>query len=199
MRAGSTRRTTRLSVLFDVQIGQSKTISFSNGTNLSRGLTGSGVTGAAVRATDGGSGVGAILAGVLVEANTAGSGAPNVIAANESGTVFTNEGVTAKNYHTPVTAAAGYQFTFIVQDADGLRVVANTSDTIRIGATVSSAAGYCESTTIGDSVTIVAINAVEWVATSLIGSGWTCALLFPAFGVRKRLRHLLAATDRKAA
>jgi len=107
---------------------------------------------------------------VTVEANTAGVGSPNILTADESYKVLTNEGATAMNYHTLPTAVAGLTFTFIVQDADGLRVTANTGDTIRIGTEVSAAAGYAESTTIGTSLTLVAINATEWVATSHVGS-----------------------------
>lgn len=125
-----------------------------------------------LRVTQDLSGIGKLLNAVLVEANTAGSGTPNAIAATESGTVFTNEGATAKNYEALPTAAAGYQFTFIVQDADGMRIVANTGDTIRVIDKVTAAAGYIESTTIGSVVTLVAINATEWVATSIHGT-WT--------------------------
>jgi len=113
---------------------------------------------------------GATLSQVKVEANTAGSGSPNVITAAESRSVFTNEGATALNYHTLPTAAAGLVYTFYVQDTDGIRVVANTGDTIRINTAVSAAAGYAESTTVGSSVTLAAINATEWVATSVIGT-----------------------------
>lgn len=38
---------------------------------------------------------------------------------------------------------------------------------------LSASAGYAQSTTIGDSLTIVAINATQWVATSMVGSGWS--------------------------
>jgi hypothetical protein len=115
---------------------------------------------------------GVTLTKVLVEANTAGSGSPNIITATESRSVFTNEGATALNYHTLPTAAVGLVYTFYVQDTDGIRVVANTGDTIRIDTVVSAAAGYAESTTVGSSVTLTAINATEWVATSVIGT-WT--------------------------
>jgi len=108
----------------------------------------------------------------IVEANTAGVGSPNLIVANETGRIYTNEGVTAANYHTLPLAAVGMQYTFVVQDADGLRVVANTGDTIRISANVTAAAGYVESTTIGSTVTLTAINATEWIATSK-GGVWT--------------------------
>lgn len=127
---------------------------------------------AVVRVSNGSTGIGSLLSSVLVEANTAGSGTPNAIAATESGTVFTNEGVTAKNYHTLPSAVAGYKFTFIVQDADGMRIVANTDDTIRVIDKVTAAAGYIESTTIGSVVTLIAINATEWIATSIHGT-WT--------------------------
>lgn len=124
------------------------------------------------RITNGSTGIGSLLTKVLIEANTAGSGAPNVLTANESRTVLTNEGTTAANYHTLPTAAAGYVFEFIVQDADGLRVVANTGDTIRVIDKVTATAGYIESTTIGSVVRLVAINATEWYATSVHGV-WT--------------------------
>lgn len=98
-----------------------------------------------------------------VEANVAGVGTPNALTANESFKVLTNEGVTAKNYHTLPAAAASLTYTFVVQDADGLRITAGADDTIRLGSKVTAAAGYIESTTIGDYVTLVSINAVEWV------------------------------------
>lgn len=151
---------------------------------------------ATVRIANGSSGIGYLNTARSVEANTAGSGTPNALTATESWKVLTNEGATAANYHTLPTAVAGYVFTFVVQDADGLRVTASTGDTIRIAATVSSSGGYCESTTIGDSITLVAINATEWVATSYVGSGFSCALLFFfPFGLRRRLDSLRAAND----
>ncbi len=109
----------------------------------------------------------------IVEANTAGSGAPNIITASESHSTFTNEGASALNYHTLPTAVAGLSYTFYVQDADGIRVVANTGDTIRVAGVVSGTAGYTESTNIGDSITLTSINATEWVAVSSIGSWLT--------------------------
>jgi len=109
-----------------------------------------------------------------LEVNAAVSGAPNVLTADESGKVFSNEGSAAKNYHTLPTARAGLTFTFIVQDVDGVRVVADSGDTIRIAASESAAAGYIECATIGNAVTLVAVNATEWIATSYVGT-WTVA------------------------
>ena len=124
------------------------------------------------RVSNASTGAGRLLTAKLVEANTAGSGAPNVLAATESGTVLTNEGTTAKNYHTLPSATAGLVFQFVCQDADGIRITANTDDTIRVIDKVTAAAGYIESTTIGSVVTLVAINATEWIATSIHGV-WT--------------------------
>ena len=107
---------------------------------------------------------------LTIEPNTAGSGSPNILIAAESGKVLTNEGATALNYHTLPTAAAGLVFEFFVQDADGIRVTANTGDTIRLAGSVSATAGRIDSTTVGSVVRLVAVNATEWVGTSIVGS-----------------------------
>jgi hypothetical protein len=86
------------------------------------------------------------------------------------GTTFTNEGATSRSDFVLPTAATGQKYTFYVPDADGIRVTAASGDTIRLGSAVSAAAGYAESTTIGSSITLEAINATEWVAVSLIGT-----------------------------
>lgn len=108
---------------------------------------------------------------IPVEINSAGSGSPNIIGLNETNKTFGNSG-TAKNYHTLPSAFAGYIFTFVVLDTDGMRITAAAGDTIRIAGTVSAAAGYIEAATIGNTVTLVALDATQWVATSVIGT-WT--------------------------
>jgi len=127
-----------------------------------------------VKVTDGSTGIGKLLNSNLVEANTAGSGSPNILTATESGTVLTNEGASAENYHTLPTAVAGYQFTFIVQDADGIRITASGGDTIRpiAGTAASAAAGFIRCATQGAFITLVAINATEWIAIGSAGT-WT--------------------------
>ena len=107
---------------------------------------------------------------IPLEVNTAGVGSPNILTASESPSIMTNEGAGALNYHTLPTAAAGLTFTFIVQDANGIRITANTGDTIRVAGTVSIAAGYTDSTTVGSTITLVAINITEWIVTSLTGA-----------------------------
>jgi hypothetical protein len=88
--------------------------------------------------------------------------------------VATNEGATSKVERTLPSAAAGYEYTFVVQDSDGIRIIAAAGDTIRVAGSVSSAGGYAENTTIGSTITLVAINATEWIATSVNGT-WTLA------------------------
>ncbi|HUT61981.1 MAG TPA: hypothetical protein VNA25_29435, partial [Phycisphaerae bacterium] len=97
---------------------------------------------------------------------------PRTVTSLESGGTFTNEGAAALQVFDLPTAVAGLRYTFIVQDADGIQVNAAAADTIRVGAAVSAAAGLVSSTNIGAVVTIVAINATEWLATSVINT-WT--------------------------
>lgn len=108
----------------------------------------------------------------VVEANTADSASPNLLAATESRKVLTNEGATAENYHTLPAAAAGLDFEFICQDADGIRITAAAGDTIRDVSTVSATAGYIRSSTVGSVVRLKAVNATEWFVVYKQGT-WT--------------------------
>lgn len=124
-----------------------------------------------VDSSSGGAGNGFVRHGSLVEANTAVAASPNAIS-GEYGTVFTNEGATAENHHTLPTAVAGARYTFVVQDSDGIQVNAASGDTITIAGTTSAAGGFVSSTTVGDVLILVAINATEWVALTPV-MGWT--------------------------
>lgn len=88
---------------------------------------------------------------------------------SDSKTVFTNEGASSKPSYTLPSADAGMVISFIVQDADGLRVIAATGDTIRTSGQVSKSAGYIESTAIGSVLTLRCINATEWIAVEISG------------------------------
>jgi hypothetical protein len=103
---------------------------------------------------------------------TAQASTPLSLTANDSGKVYTNEGASAQIVFNLPTAAAGLDFTFIVQDADGIQVVAASGDTIRIAASATPAAGNISTTTVGNTVKLVAINATEWVAVYYVGT-WT--------------------------
>lgn len=108
---------------------------------------------------------------VNVETNTAVAAAPNVLAANESGKSFNNTGATALNVHNLPACVAGYQYSFRVTDADGIKVNAVGDDTIRFAATVSGAAGYIQSTTIGDCWTLEGQDATQWLVVASVGAG----------------------------
>lgn len=100
--------------------------------------------------------------------------AGRTIAAGESGSIYSNEGASALDVFTLPPAAQGLRFSFMVEDADGIKVVAGTGDTIQVAASVSAAAGHAQNTTIGSSLTLVALNATEWMAISAVGT-WTVA------------------------
>lgn len=101
-----------------------------------------------------------------------GSGSPYEITAIQTGSYFTNEGASAKAYLTLPEASQGIIFNFIVSDSDGMRISAQTGDTIRIYSDVAPSGGYIECTDIGSTVSIKAINAIEWIVVSSSGT-WT--------------------------
>lgn len=95
---------------------------------------------------------------------------------NESGDyslgIMTNAGATALIERTLPTAAAGLTFTFSVMDADGFKIIAASGDNIRVIDKITGTAGYIQSTTIGSTVTLSAMDATTWLATSIHGV-WT--------------------------
>jgi hypothetical protein len=103
----------------------------------------------------------------LVESKTS----AYLVVGTDSQKIFTNEGAGALVVFTLPAALAGLQYTFYVQDADGLQVVAGAGDTIRLSTSVSAVAGNIQSTgtVVGGAVTLVAINDTEWIATSIVG------------------------------
>lgn len=112
---------------------------------------------------------GAVLASVVVTPNT-GTATP---AATDSRTVYTNEGDADGSTVTLPAAAAGLQYTAIVQAAQTLTITAATGNTIRIGSSVTATGGSITNSAVGATVTLTAINATEWVATSTVGTAWT--------------------------
>lgn len=116
-----------------------------------------------------------------VRISVAVSGSPLVLVESDTGETIANTAATAQAFYTLPTAVAGRRYTFAVNDANGIRVTAAGSSVIRIGSIASSAGGHCDSTTIGDSFTIEALDATTWFATSVVGGGtlgsigWTCS------------------------
>lgn len=123
-------------------------------------------TGAIIRWRDstGAAAAGFIGVKTVVEAKT---GAYTVVVL-DSGKTFTNEGTTSRVDFTLPVPVAGLIYRFTVQDTDGIRVIPNTSCTIRIGASVSGsgAAGRIDATAIGSVITLEAINTTQWIAVA---------------------------------
>ena len=91
---------------------------------------------------------------------------------DDAGEVLTNDGATAAVIYSLPTAAVGLVFNAYVADAQHVYVTAYNGDTIRIAGNVTAAAGSIQSNVVGSYVSLLAINATEWVAVSAIGS-WT--------------------------
>lgn len=87
-------------------------------------------------------------------------------------TAENNIGASALSVRTLPTAIAGAEYTFIVDDTDGIQVVANTGDILRIAGNTGTAAGSTTSTTIGSVIRLLAIDATYWDAISVVGT-WT--------------------------
>jgi len=111
---------------------------------------------------------------VQLFARTQGVGAPLNLQDAASSQFATNEGATAEVYINLPGAATGLHFTFIIQDADGMRITAASGDTIRpiAGTAASATGGFIRCATQGAFITLVAINATEWVAIGSAGV-WT--------------------------
>lgn len=87
--------------------------------------------------------------------------------------VFGNIAAASKNSYTlTASPGAGVEHDFIVLDVDGVRVTANTGDTIRVLDKVTAPAGYLESVTIGSTLKLLSIDNSTWIATSIHGA-WT--------------------------
>jgi hypothetical protein len=133
--------------------------------------TGSGTVALTLDVTQNATGVGYLNGSkVLVSAKTQAASPYAVSATTDNRVCFTNEGATAMVTFTLPTAAANLDYTFYVQDADGVTVTANTGDTIRLAGSVTASAGSVSSTTIGSCIRLRAINATEWVAVSIVGT-----------------------------
>lgn len=147
-------------------VGTSSTSSTDNALARFDGTTGRVIQTSPIIVTD----VGALTAIQAPIAPTTQASSPYTVTNADSGKVFTNDGATAGVTFNLPTAVTGLQYTFVVQDADGITVVANTGDTIRIASGVSATAGNAASTTVGSTVYLVAINAVEWISVATNGT-----------------------------
>ena len=90
----------------------------------------------------------------------------------ESGSVHTNAGAAGAAAWVLPDAAAGLHYTFIVMAAQEMQVTPAAGDKICVAGVCGDAAEYWSADAVGGSITIVAVDATNWVATSYIGT-WT--------------------------
>lgn len=102
----------------------------------------------------------------VVEAHTA----DDTLTAAESGSVHTNAGAGGAVALTLPTAVAGQTFTFKVMAAQELRITPAAGDAIYIGASAGSAAEYWYADAAGETLTLTAVDATNWVADAYIGT-----------------------------
>lgn len=96
---------------------------------------------------------------------------PLALSADDSGTIYTNNGATGIVTFNLPSAAAGITYTFATSEALRINVVAASGDQIvHSGQTADDSirSGNAE----GASITLVAIDATSWVVTAAMGS-WT--------------------------
>jgi len=96
--------------------------------------------------------------------------ADDTLTVAQSRTTFTNSGATGLVTLTLPDAAAGLVYRFRVADTDGLKIAAATGDTIRVGSSVSAAAGNVQSSIVGEMVELEAVSDSEWVAGPYVGA-----------------------------
>lgn len=109
------------------------------------------------------------------ESVTAGTGSPRILTLSDCGSSFNNTGTTVKAGFELGNLAGifqdGYFYVFQVTDADGMRIQATGSDTIRIGDQVSAAGGYVESVRVGSTLILAAVaGSNTWVAQQVTGT-----------------------------
>jgi len=86
--------------------------------------------------------------------------------------VVTNTGASSKPIITLEAASIGVVRQFIVTDSDGIRIKANSGDTIRVINNITASAGYVESTAVGAFITLICYSSNSWICSNFCGP-WT--------------------------
>ena len=118
---------------------------------------------------------------VVVENTDSSVNTPVTLVASQSGQWFCNSGAAKRSFVLPA-AQAGLRFNFLCTDADGLRIVPNSLDTIRFtvatslpGAGVSvicTPGSYAESTMLSASMQLLCVSSVAsnaWQGIAITG------------------------------
>jgi hypothetical protein len=102
---------------------------------------------------------------------------PVTVNARDSNTVYTNEGAGAPVQMNLPPTAVGLAYTFAVKATQTFTIWAAAGSTVRLAGTASGVSdrgagntvGYISAANLGSSVTLVAVNATEWLAVSIVG------------------------------
>lgn len=98
------------------------------------------------------------------------------LSGSNTGQIYSNEGAGgAITLTLPTSAAQGTVYTFMVATAANLVIQAPASETIRIGASVSSAAGTATNGAVGSAITLVKLTSNSWYAKAAPNGTWTLA------------------------
>ena len=102
------------------------------------------------------------------------SSSPFTLGITASKAIYTNISYTSGKLTLtlPASPTTGIAYTVYIYDSHGIRLQAQGSHTIRVLADLSGAAGYTESTTVGDYITLTYLSTNLWVATA-VGGTWT--------------------------
>jgi hypothetical protein len=90
----------------------------------------------------------------------------------DSGKIFTNASALASQSWALPTAIAGLTYTFVVMAAQPLRVHPASGNAINIAGSQGADAEYWWADAVGESLTLVAVNNTDWIATAYTGT-WT--------------------------
>lgn len=91
---------------------------------------------------------------------------------NHSGALLHNTGAAAEVNLTLTGAFPGLWFMFFVAVAQNFRITAAAGDTIRVGSSVSGEAGNVVANTVGNALTLMALDTAQWIAIAREGT-WT--------------------------
>ena len=107
----------------------------------------------------------------VISNKTNGSASPFQLTQRDTNKIFTNFGATAEVYlNLPVSPVVGQIFEGACVDADNMRFIAQGSQTIRLGSTVSAAAGYCQFSGIGANVKLIYLLTNQWFIVQQTGT-----------------------------
>jgi len=101
--------------------------------------------------------------------NTRSSGTGTLVVADTQ-QIFSNVGAVSEVGFTLPSAASGIELSFVVENINGLKVFAQSNNKIYAGTVVGISGGYINSSGIGSTLTLLAVNTVDWFTMSQEGT-----------------------------